>query len=172
MSRLLGTAIVFAILVFSQVQSWGCGDKFLVSCRVSGHNSAFVASNPGSILILASDTQSIAWLTEKDAPEELTRAGHKVYLVSNRDEMIAILETTQIDILLTDVSDVETLSASALPGDPMIVPMVDKSDRETLVPLRKLYFNILQTPSRKSTFLATVDFAIEDSKMAPRYLDS
>jgi len=118
---------VLALLFLVVSAAYPCGGKYL------GRNAAKArpAVRPASILILAKHSRANAKL--KSMVKILEQSGHKVKAVVDSDEVVTALKSgKKYDIVMANISDMETLAQplKAASKNVVPVPIISKNSKE------------------------------------------
>jgi len=132
--RVVGTIllVVAAVLVQSANAVQACGDKFLMVGRGVSFHRAYAAVYPASIVVYAQPKQSAKGIRDPHFQDDLKRAGHRVLLVENDAALARALESTRVDLVLTDAVDADRVSilAKASQWAPAVLPVTYEPAKE------------------------------------------
>ena len=123
-----------------------CGDKLLVVGRGARFQRGYVAIHPASVLLL--DTMRTAG---SDLLVPLRRAGHRVDVVHDSDQLRRAIAATNYDVVLADwrsASEVQPLVSAATPSV-LFVPVLRGASKTDVETATKLYGCPLEPDKRK-----------------------
>jgi hypothetical protein len=137
-----------------------CGDKFLLVGRGARFNQAYAAIYPATVLLYARPGRagSSAMLDPK-FQSSLTRAGHRVEIVRDEEQVAPLLEAGRFDLILTDIADVEAMKAQAAlaPTMPTVMPVLTNPTKAELQAIRARYQCELNASDRPARILSSID---------------
>jgi hypothetical protein len=137
-----------------------CGDKFLLVGRSARFNQAYAAIYPATVLIYARPgrTASTAILDPK-FQASLTRAGHRVEVVKDEEQVAALLQAGRFDLVLTDVADAEMTKAKAdlAPTKPTVMPVLTNPTKADVQTIRAKYQCEVNPSDRPARYLSSID---------------
>jgi hypothetical protein len=109
-------------------------------------------------------------LSDPKLESALTEAGHKLRVVSTREELSEALRTGQYDVLLTDLAEAPALQRSPAVGggNPIVLPAVyllastnQQQVKADTTRAAKEFSLVVQVPGRPGHYCAAVDKAME-----------
>ena len=106
-----------------------CGDKFMMAARGLMFSQAYEARYPGAVLIylpagpLAGEYGKVA--------ATLTRAGHRVTLVSDTEDVAPMMAKISADVVLAPVAAAQMIDgrAKATTTPPVVLPVLASGDK-------------------------------------------
>src|SRR5437879_3424539 len=126
MYRVLMTVVLTSAIVFSMANPAGaCGDKLLVLGR--GIRFQVLFGHPASILGYADPgSQAMTVMHDPEFQASVRKAGHKLQLISNANQLSEALKSGRYDLLLTDMTNAARLNqeVQSLASRPVVVPIV------------------------------------------------
>ena len=136
-----------------------CGDKFLVVGRGARFQRGYVAVHPASLLLI--DTKRNAG----EILQPLRRAGHRVDVAHNVDEVRRAVAGKTYDVVLADwsaVPEVRPMVSSAAPSA-VFLPVLNGATTADIESATRLYGCPLDATKAKAkrSFLARLDDVIE-----------
>lgn len=159
MRRILFSAIAAALLCSQGAVA--CGDKFLVIGRGANYRNRYVAIHPASILLYG---RNIASDGSADVRRILQRAGHRVRLAPDDDHLVAELQSTRYDFVLTPLDEVEKAEnrVRSLAPNTQVLPIFYASNDEEARQAEARYQCIARGDEKRGqrTFLAVLDDAM------------
>ena len=141
-----------------------CGDKFLLVGRGVKFQRAYAAIYPASIIIYAQPQRHAAKaIRDPRLQSDLKLAGHHVLIVETDVALMRALESTRVDLVLTDVADADRTSTqgAASPSKPTVLPVMYEPTREEAKEIESRYQCRLKSSDRADRYLATIDDAMK-----------
>ncbi len=123
MRQAASTLLVLSlVLAFSVPPVLACGDKFLVVGRGVRYREAYASSHPASILLwLPSDAATRGRVEARlDLEHHLRLAGHKVRLVTDRQQFLRELRDGRFDLVIASWDDALSLVPDGRPSPPVL----------------------------------------------------
>jgi hypothetical protein len=139
---------------------FACGDKFLMVGQTARFSQAYAAIYPGAILLYArTGTSAAATILDARFQASLTRAGHRVRVVTREEAVADALRTEQVDLVLTDVADADAISsrAAAAASRPLVLPLLVKPTKAQSEAVKARYSVELKASDRPAQYLAAID---------------
>jgi len=137
-----------------------CGDKFLMVGRGARFNQAYAAVHPATILLYARSSRGdVNGVLDPKFQANLTRAGHHVEVVKAEEMLARALQTGRVDLVLTDVANVDTIQprADLSPSKPTILPVTYKPTKAEAENIKARYHRDLKTSDRPARYLSQID---------------
>ena len=119
-----------------------CGDKFLLVGRSARFNQAYAAIYPATMLLYARPGRAASSaILDPKFQASLTRAGHRVEVVKDEEQIAALLQAGRFDLVLTDVEDAEAISFKAqfAPTKPTVMPVLTNPSKADVQAARAKY---------------------------------
>lgn len=156
---LFATAAVMFVLSIAG-EAAACGDKFLVVGRGARFQRGYVAVHPASVLLVDKNRTGGNVLLLP-----LRRAGHRVDVVHDSDQLRRAVAGNNYDVVLgdwTSASEMQLVVSSAAPSV-LFVPVLNGVSKTDLEAAKKLYGCPLESNKQKlnRNFLARLDNVIE-----------
>jgi hypothetical protein len=158
MAVLLGMAPSFWTVAYA------CGDKFLVVGRSARFNQVYAAIYPAAILLYAhAERGAPTAVLNLQFQNNLTRAGHRLQVVNDEWQLEQTLRTGNFDLVLADVSDVESTKAKAeqSASKPTVLPVMYKPTKAEAEAVRTRFQCELKSSDRAVRYLAVIDDQME-----------
>lgn len=164
--RVFLPVLIAALTVVGQASQTvqACGDKFLLVGRGVKFQRAYAAIYPASIIIYAQPQRHAAKaIRDPRLQSDLKLAGHHVLLVETDAALAHALESTRVDLVLTDVADADRTSTqgAASPSKPTVLPVMYEPTREEAKEIEARYQCRLKSSDRADRYLATIDDAMK-----------
>jgi hypothetical protein len=136
-----------------------CGDKFLIVGRGTRFQRAS-ARTTASILVYANPTSNLPKaLANLPVDATLRKAGYKPTTVTSSADLDEALGHGGWDLVLADVADSPALTGR-LHGDTVVLPVIYNATGSELAQARKLYAQVLKSPTKNQSFLDAIDDAL------------
>jgi len=159
-----GLCALFVILYATT--SFACGNKFLVKGKHMSKIQFFAANKPGSILIYRdANIKATEKGLNKKMQNRLTKAGHLVRVIENREDFETAIKNDVFDVILVGYSatgEVEK-ALSETGKKAKIVPVVDKKNKTEIRSAKERYGNIIKDRDRTSTKILTVNAVLSEA---------
>jgi len=163
MCRALLTVSLTSAVLFSMASPAGaCGDKLLVLGRGVRLQAFF--GHPASILGYADQgSQAMTLLRDPEFQASVRKAGHKLQLISNVNQLSEALKSGRFDLVLTDMTNAARLNqeVQTLARRPVVVPIVYGATKDETKAAQKQYHCVLKAPDKNSGYLSAIDHALE-----------
>jgi hypothetical protein len=155
-----GILVLFAATAPSPLVA--CGDKFLLPPRGLTFEEAYRAAHPGSILIYAPAGAGATGGEYTKIQTMLTRAGHRVAVVQDADQIAQAL--VKADIVLTNLSEAGVISSQAGASRiaPLILPVLKSATKAETAACRLKYPCDLKSTDKPERFVVAVNMAMND----------
>ncbi len=137
-----------------------CGDKFLAIGRGARFNQVYAAIYPAAILLYAPPGRASApALLDLKFQASLTRAGHRLQVLTDEAPLGATLEAGRFDLVLADLTDVDALRARAAraPTQPTVLPVLAHPSKAELEAVKAKYQCEIKPSDKPSRFLSVID---------------
>ena len=159
MRRILFIAIAAALVCCQSAVA--CGDKFLVIGRGASYRNRYVAIHPATILLYG---QRAATDGNTDVKRILQRAGHRVTFAPDEAHLLADLQSTSYDFVLTPLDDVEKTEnrVRSVAPNTLVLPVFYASNDEEVRRAETQYQCIARSDekTKQRSFLAVLDDAM------------
>jgi ABC-type amino acid transport substrate-binding protein len=163
MRRALLTFGLTSAILFSMANPAGaCGDKLLVLGRgirfqaLFGHAASILGyADPGS--------QAMTVMHDPEFQASVRKAGHKLQLISNVNQLSEALKSGRYDLVLTDMTNAVRLNkeVQTLASRPVVVPIVYGGAKDEIKAAEKQYHCVMKAPNKNSGYLSAIDQALE-----------
>jgi hypothetical protein len=153
-----------AVVLQDASAAQACGDKFLVVGRGVRFQRAYAAVYQASIVVYAQPQRSAAKaIRDPRLQADLKAAGHHVLVVENEGALAKALESSRVDLVLTDVADADRSStqAAASSSKPAVLPVMYEPTREEAKEVEARYHCRLKSSDHPDRYLATIDDAMK-----------
>lgn len=147
-----------------------CGDKFFLVGRGDRFSRAYFSLHPGSVVVYTGGTSHISQgLANARLHKLITRAGHRVFLASNRAELARLVASQPVDVILLDLLEAPAVmpDVSTAPSNPELLPIADEGG-----PSRALSNGPIQSrlssSDKVNRFLAEIESVMETRARAKR----
>jgi hypothetical protein len=143
-----------------------CGDKFLVIGRGTRFQNAAVPRPPATILIYANPASTLPNALGNVAIDAtLSKAGYRPTVVASAEELDKALRQGGWDLVVADVADGRALRSRLQGSDaPFILPVVYNPSGSELAQLREDFQRVLRAPTKRQSFLESIDDALAFSQ--------
>jgi hypothetical protein len=152
---------VFTIISLTQFMdaAQSCGDKFLVIGRGIRYERAHAAKHPASILIFASNPDSV-----KDLQKILKMAGHKIQNVTTQELLFSSLNSARYDIVLVSLSDASALESRIMTtsNKPAVLPVVYNKGNPDLDANANQFPCVLKYKDKNRNPVVVIDQVMDD----------
>jgi len=157
--------VVFvAVLLAAAPSTWtvgdACGDKFLMVGRSGRFNQAYAAIYPATILLYAPGGRAAsAAIADPKFQASLTRAGHRIEVVTNEELAAQMLQAGHFDIVLADAADADLLKARAAqsPSQPTVMPVLFNPTKAEAEAIKARFQCELKPSDRPARYLSRID---------------
>lgn len=160
MRRVLVFMALFGLAPSFWSVAYACGDKFLMVGRGARFNQAYAAIYPAAILLYAhaGRVASTAML-DPQFQANLARAGHRVQVVKDEEQLAQVLQTGDFDLVLADIGDVEATKPKAdqSPSKPAVLPVMYKPTKTEAEAIKTRYQCELKSSDRPVRYLSVID---------------
>ncbi len=156
----LSTIVLVAIVIcFHSSEVSACGDKFLVTGRGISQGEFLGLGARAEVLIYANPKAVGSVTSQPELQQALSAAGHGYRVVSSAPELEEALTKEQYDIVLVDLQDAATIEQQAKRSKsaPVVLPVVEKDNKEQIASAKKAYGNVLKSPAKTRVLLAVID---------------
>lgn len=154
-------ALVLALGFAAGLSSWdalACGDKFLLLGRSLRYEEAYAAKHPASVLLYVDPSRGFATVGP-EVVKLLQKAGHKPVAVESRAALAAAMKSTPFDVILSDISDLEAVSAdvAAAGSHAVVLAVIYAPSAAEKTAAEKRYSCLLSAKGKDRHFLAVVN---------------
>jgi hypothetical protein len=161
--RLAAAAFVLIACTGANGSLLACGDKFLVVSRGTRYKHANAPRTPAVILIYANPASNLPKaLANLPVDTTLRKAGYQPTSVESAEDFDKALEHGKWDLILVDESDGQSVLGRIKAGAaaPVVLPVYYKATSAELKQAKKLYPQVLESPTKSQAFLDTIDDAL------------
>jgi hypothetical protein len=149
--------------LLSGMPAGACGDKLLITGRGVRFQGG-LAMRPASVLAYVHPgVRSSAAMNDPAFQAALKKAGHKLSIVENEQELREALNSGKYDLLLVDVSDASTFGdfARTVPVSLVVLPVVFEGTKVEIREAEKQYQCVMKAPSKGGGYLSAIEKAME-----------
>ena len=144
-----------------------CGDKYMLAGRGLLFADTYRAKYPGSVLIYAASGKA----SKDDAKLQamLTKAGHRVTVVSERHLLAATVAAVKADVVVTPLGDARMIDpqAKAAPSRPSVLPVLATGNKaEKQACRQQAYPCELKAKDSPENFIVAVNNTMNDRTKA------
>jgi hypothetical protein len=144
-----------------------CGDKFLIMSRGTRYQRAPIERDPTGVLIYSSPSSDVSKALAGVAADVILRqAGYRPTLVSSSAAFDQALSMGGWDLVVADLSDVETVTRRS--KDVSLLPVVVNPSAAVLKATRRQFPVILKGPVKSQALLDAVDQVLASRSKAAR----
>jgi hypothetical protein len=154
----IATAAVGFLLSATTVLA--CGDKLLYLSRIYRHHS----TTDSTVAVFARPNSLLANAAALNLEKTFHEAGYHLLLVNNDRDLTMVLQSGAANIVIADISDVETIQQQASEAKVPIIPVFDKGDLRSKAETRQ-YVATIKSPVKPDKFLDALDRAFDSRAM-------
>jgi hypothetical protein len=157
---LLFTAVLLGMALSFWSVTYACGDKFVMVGRSVRFNQAYAAIYPATILLYSHAGRGAQkGVLDPQFQSNLTRAGHRLQIVEDESQLEPTLQAGHFDLVLADVSDVESTKAKAeqSASKPTVLPVMYKPTKAEAEAVKTRFQCELKSSDRAVRYLAVID---------------
>ena len=137
-----------------------CGVKLLHLSRIYRHHNAA----PITVAVFARPNSLLSNARALNLAKSFQEEGYRLLLVDNDQDLILALQSGAADLVISDMTDVETIREPALQAKVPIIPVFGKDDSRSKAESRQ-YVASVKTPLKPDKFLDALDQALDSRVM-------
>jgi CheY-like chemotaxis protein len=154
-----------AVFYLSSPLADACGDKLLSIARGIRLQQVYKAQHPASILLYVGTPRATNSTRDRNAMVQmgilymsLRRAGHRIEVAENADELDQALRNASFDLALADLRDVAAVAERiAAPSRLSAYPVLYKPNKTDLAAAQERFELVLRTPTTSTDNLEAID---------------
>jgi len=160
MKRTLGIPTVLLLTWLGQGVLHACGDKFFLVGRGDRFSRAYASLHPGYVVIYTGGSTEVSkGLRDPRLQKYIDRAGHRVALATDRDELRKVLESNPVDVVLAGLGQAPDLAPqlASSPSKATLLP-IEGEGADTAQPGSASQFPTrLKSSDRVNRFLSGIE---------------
>ena len=160
----VGLCALFVVLYTAT--SFACGNKFLVKGKHLSKVQFCAVDRPAVILMYRdANIKATEKGLNKKTQSRLSKAGHDVRVVENREEFESAIRNDLFDVILIGYAAADEVekALNETGKTAKIVPVVDKKNKTEIASARERYGNIIKDRDRTSTKILTVNAVLSQA---------
>ena len=163
MRKTVALVVLLLSLSVGQDVLRACGDKFFLVGRGDRFSRAYFSLHPGSVVVYTGGTSHISQgLANARLHKLITRAGHRVFLASNRAELARLVASQPVDVILLDLLEAPAVmpDVSTAPSNPELLPIAEEGGAARTLPKTPVQSR-LSSSDKVNRFLAEIESVME-----------